>query len=29
MGDEIRQPSDLVSSEDDYSGGCICGLCDF
>jgi len=29
MGDEIRQPSDLVSVEDDYSGGCICGLCDF
>jgi ribonucleoside-diphosphate reductase alpha chain len=29
MGDEIRQRSDLVSVEDDYSGGCICGLCDF
>lgn len=29
MGDGIRQRSDLVSVEDDYSGGCICGLCDF
>ncbi len=29
MGEEAGQKSDLLSVEDDYSGGCICGLCDF